>query len=90
MESTERALNRSKELVHLLHLGGFKLTKFVSNVPNLADQIDESPQSFQTKVTTSSKEEPSHVLRLKCDHNSDTIVVSRGKVTSSTLTMSIL
>ena len=28
VESTERALIRSKELVHLLHLGGFRLTKF--------------------------------------------------------------
>ena len=37
VESLERALKRSKELVHLLHLGGFKLTKFVSNVPTLAD-----------------------------------------------------
>ena len=33
-ESPERALIRSKELVHLLHLGGFKLTKFVSNAPD--------------------------------------------------------
>ena len=40
VESPERALKRSKELLHLLHLGGFKLTKFVSNVPNLADRID--------------------------------------------------
>ena len=29
MESPERALNRSGELVHPLHLDGFKLTKFV-------------------------------------------------------------
>ena len=36
VESPERALIRSKELVHLLHLGGFKLTKFVSNVPDPA------------------------------------------------------
>ena len=28
-----------------VHLGWFKLTKFVSNVPNMADQIDGSPQS---------------------------------------------
>ena len=37
VDSLERALKRWKELVHLLHLGGFKLTKFVSNVPNLTD-----------------------------------------------------
>ena len=40
VESPERALNRSKKMVHLLHLGGFKLTKFVGKSPNLADQID--------------------------------------------------
>ena len=42
VESPERALIRSKELVHFLHLGGFK---FVSNVPDLADRIDRSAQS---------------------------------------------
>ena len=67
VESPERALNRSKELVHLLHLGGFKLTKFVSNVPNLADRIDGSPQSTEPKVIASSKEDSSHVLGLKWD-----------------------
>ena len=50
LESPERALIRSKELVHLLHLGGFKLTKFVSNVPDLADRIDGSAQSTEPKV----------------------------------------
>ena len=40
VESPERALKRSKELVYLLHLGGFKLSKFVGNVPNLADRIN--------------------------------------------------
>ena len=46
VESPERAIKWSKELVHLLHLGGIKLTKFVSNAPNLVDQIDGhlSPQ----------------------------------------------
>ena len=56
VESPERALKRSKELVHLLHLDGFKLTKFVSNVPNLADRIDGSTQSTEPKVIASSKE----------------------------------
>ena len=81
VESPERALIRSKELVHLLHLGGFKLTKFVSNVPYLADQIDEP------NVIVSSKEESMHVLGLKWDHNNDTLVVSRG--TNSTITKSL-
>ena len=87
VESPERALKRSKELVHLLHLGGFKLTKFVSNVPNLADRIDGSPQSTEPKVLASSKEESSHVLGLIWDRNNDTLVVSRG--TSSAATKSL-
>ena len=87
VESPDRALKRWKELVHLLHLGGFKLTKFVSNVPNLADRIDGSTQSTKPKVIASSKEDSSHVLGLKWDHNNDTLVVSWG--TSSTVTKSL-
>ena len=78
VESPENAINRSKELVHLLHLGGFKLTKFVSNVPNLADRIDGSPQSTEPKVIVSCQEDSSHVLGLKWDHTNDTLVVSGG------------
>ena len=68
VESSERPLNRSKKLVHLLHLVVFKLTKFVNNVPNLADPNYCSPQSTKIKIIVSFKEESSHVLRLKCDH----------------------
>ena len=56
MKSPESALIRSKELVHLLHLGGFQLTKFVSNVADLADRIDGSAQFTEPKVIVSSKE----------------------------------
>ena len=84
VESPERALIRSKELVHLLHLGVFKLTKFVSNVPDLADRIDGSAQSIEPKFIVSSKEEVMHVLGLQWDHKNDTLVVSRG--TNSTIT----
>ena len=77
VESYERALIRSKELVHLLHLGGFKLTKFLSKVPDLADRIDGSAQSTEPKFIVSSKEESMHLLGLKWDHNTDTLVLSR-------------
>ena len=87
VESSEGALIRSTELVHLLYLGGFKLTKFVSNVPDLADRIDGSAQSTEPKVIVSSKEESMHVLGFKWDHNNDTLVVSRG--TNSTITNSL-
>ena len=77
VQSPEKAINRSKKLVHLLHLGGFKLTKLVSNVPNLADRTDGSPQSTAPKVIVSCQEVSSHVLGLKWDHTNDTLVVSR-------------
>ena len=52
VESPERVLIRSKEWVQLLHLGGFKLTKFVSNVLDLADRIDGSAQSTEPKKSS--------------------------------------
>ena len=57
VKSPENPINRSKELVHLIHLGGFKLTKFVSIVPNLADGIDGSPQSTEPNVIVSGQED---------------------------------
>ena len=87
VESPDGALKRSKELVHLLHLGGLKLTKIVCNVPNLADRIDGSSQSTETKVIASSMKDSSHVLGLKWDHNIDTLGVSGG--TFSTVTKSL-
>ena len=72
METPEKAINRSKELVHLLHLGGFKPTKFVSNEPNLVDRIDGSLQSTEPKANVSCQEDSSHVLGLKWGHTNDT------------------
>ena len=84
LESPQRALKRLK---HIPHLGGFKLIKFVSNVPNLADQIEGSPQSTEPKLVESCMEESSHVFGLKWDHNNYTLFVSRG--TFSTVTESL-
>ena len=53
VETPEKAIIRSNKMVNLLHLDGFKLTKFVSNVPNLADRIDGSPQTTEPKVMVS-------------------------------------
>ena len=84
VESPERALIRSKELVNLLHICGFKFTKCVSNLPDLADRIDGSAQSTEPKVIVSSKEEPMHVLELKWNHINNTLVESR--VSNSSIT----
>ena len=87
VESPEEVTNRSEELVHVLHLGRFKLTKFVSNVPNMADQIDGSPQSTEPKVIVSCQEDSSHVLGRKWDHTNNTLVLSKG--TSCAITKSL-
>ena len=79
VESPEKAVNRSKELVYILHLGGFKLTKFASYVPNLADRIDGCPQSTEPKVIVACQGDSSHVLGLRWDHTNDTLVLSRCK-----------
>ena len=79
LETPHEALSRSKKLVELLKLGGFKLTKFISNTPHLLDEIENDDHLCQPKVILVSDEEASsHVLGLKWDHRKDTLVVSRG------------
>ena len=79
LETPHEALSRAKNLVELLKLGGFKLTKFISNTPRLLDEIENSDQICQPKVILVSDEEASsHVLGLKLDHRKNTLVVSRG------------
>ena len=77
----EEATRKAKDLAKLLSLGGFKLTKFVSNVPTIPPQVETNSTSpTETKETKEipSTEESSHVLGLKWNHSSDTLVVSRG------------
>ena len=66
--SPEIALSRSAEVVEVLRKGGFKLTKFVGNFPEIAKL-----QSPDVNTCTSS-----HVLGLEWSHADDTLVVSRG------------
>ena len=84
VESPEKAIDRSKELLHILHLGGFKLTNSLSNVPNLTDQIDGSLPSTAPKVIDSCEKDSSHVFGLKWDHTNDTLVVNRGTICAIT------
>ncbi len=48
METRDEALNHCQDLVRLLRLGGFKLTKFISNDPELLRQL--SNQKFKTTL----------------------------------------
>ena len=75
----EQALKLSKDLVKLLKLGEFMLTKFVSNVKEIQKELCTSIDNLsQVKEILSSEVQKSHVLGLKWDHVFDTLVVSRG------------
>ena len=79
LETSHEALSRAKNLVEILKLGGFKLTKFKSNTPHLLDEIENNDQFCQPKIILVYDDEASsHVLDLKWDHRKDTLVVSRG------------
>ena len=78
IDCPDKALELCKELVKMLKLGGFKLTKFVSNVPGLAKALDSSEATSQIKEIAQSSPVASHVLGLRWDHIADTLNVSRG------------
>ena len=78
IDCPERALQLSKDLIEMLKLGGFKLTKFISNVPNLAETLETSVTVPQVKEIAQHTAVASHVLGLKWDHIADTLNVSRG------------
>ena len=72
---SEEATERCQDLATLLKRGGFKLTKFVSNFnlpPSLPPLQDQSPGTPEVCELSS------HVLGLKWNQRSDTLVVSRG------------
>ena len=79
MESPDEALKRSRDLVKLLSKGGFKLTKFISNVPGLLEELeDQSVEAVPKVIGASMEESSSHVLGLKWDLTKGTLVVSCG------------
>ena len=51
LPTPELALKRSKDLVEVLAKGGFKLTKFASNVPALTAELNASELSPDTEQT---------------------------------------
>ncbi len=77
-ETREEAISRSQRLAEMLKLGGFKLTKFVSNDDSLVSDLREQPTPDSKLLCASSSGASSHVLGLKWDHLEDTLVVSRG------------
>ena len=63
--TVEEATRKAKDLVTLPSLGGFKLTKFVSNVPSIQAKL-EPGSNAPTEVKEIPKTEgSSHVLEMK-------------------------
>ena len=91
--SIEEATKKAKDLVKLLERGGFKLTKFVSNVPQIPNELEPTGEPLSTAEKVIPKtEDSSHVLGLKWNHASDYLVVSRGTSpdTNRTLTQRVI
>ena len=84
LELELKSIQRADELVALWKLGGFKLTKFVSNISNLTSQLNNVTTKPEQKsiCITPEESETSHVLGLKWNHVKDTFIVSRGLDTS--------
>ena len=78
--TVNEATQKAQDLVEMLAKGGFKLTKFVSNVPSLVNRVDPKSQLpiDSTEKVLATDEETSHVLGSKWNHSRDTLVVSRG------------
>ena len=75
----EEALKRSKDLIEFLKLGEFKLTKIVSNVSIIKNELSTSSDELsQVNKILGSQDKASHGLGLKWDHIHETIVFSRG------------
>ena len=73
------ALKLGRNLVSLLQLDGFHLTKFVRNVPDVTNALDPDDRESNSSVKDICRkpDQSSHVLGLKWDHVKDTLVVSR-------------
>ena len=77
-EDPDVAFKMSQELITLLALGGFRLTKFISNVTKINKELNppqSAPQQESKNIVTCG-DNSSHVLGLKWDHIDDTLVVS--------------
>ena len=80
-ENVTHAIKFSRDLVSLLKLGGFNLTKFVSNADEITSEMNPEDceiSSSPIKEICNGAEQLSHVLGLKWDYVKNTLVVSRG------------
>ena len=71
-------MNLSTDLVKILSKGGFKLTKFVSNIPEVLRKLSLTSKEIENvEDTLVSPDSSSDVFVLEWDHMKDTLV-SRG------------
>ena len=79
-QNRDDALKLGRDLVSLLKLDGFHLTKFVRNVPDVTTALDPDNHESNSPVKDicASSDKSSHVLGRKWDHVKDTLVVRRG------------
>ena len=62
-KSSDGAHKWSRDVVILLSKGGLKLTKFISNVPGLLEELkDQSVAAFQKVIGASMEQSLSHAL----------------------------
>ena len=82
VKNPKTALTLSHSLLELLKVGEFNFTNFFRNVPNMSLKLNPSKTSANNSkdVLTAAinPETASHVLGVKLDHVTDTLVVSRG------------
>ena len=82
------AAKKAKALVKLLERGRSRLTKFVSNVPEIPNDLEPTCKPSSTAVKIIPKTgDSSHVLGMKWNHLSDSLVVSRGTSTDINRTL---
>ena len=78
-KSSDEALKWSRDVVLLLSKGRLKLTKFISKVPGLLEELeDQSVAAVQKVIGASMEQSLSHALGLKWDHTKETLVMSPG------------
>ena len=72
----------------MLSLEGLRLTKFVSNVPDLAEKLNPENSKIDTVEEINLTHTAMHVLGLRLDNKNDTLNVSRGvnKITTKLIT----
>ena len=80
VQSESEAFNLSEQLVNMLKLGGFNLTKFVSNIYEFANELNSTNDDAVEPVKDISNEssDTSHNVGLKWEYKHDTLKVSRG------------